>query len=107
MSDYQRFPAWRYRHGEARIFNTAEDLAEAGPGWYDSPAAIPAAPAEAEQVSAATEAPEAAASGADYSGLDKPALLALAASEAVEVDGRWSRAKIIVALEEHAVRESA
>lgn len=36
-----RFPCWMYhkKHG-ARLFNTKEELEEAGSGWVDSPAKI-------------------------------------------------------------------
>ncbi len=93
------FPAWRFRSGEAKIFNSAEDLAKAGSGWCDSPALVSQATEVAETVPAVPEAPEGFESGADYSGLDKAGLIELAEAEGIEVDGRWSRAKIIEKLE--------
>jgi len=37
----EQFPAWRYhKEKEARVFNTAAELAQAGDGWEDSPAKL-------------------------------------------------------------------
>lgn len=37
MADAEKFPAWGYREGEARLFEDGE-LPE---GWVDSPAKVP------------------------------------------------------------------
>ncbi len=99
MSNFPEFPACRYRPGETRIFNSAEDLAAAGDGWADSPVKVAVVTEVAVELPPAEEAPEAHASGADYSNLDKADLVALAEAEGVEIDGRWNRTKIIAALE--------
>ena len=41
---FMAFPCWRYHRTEpARIFRSADELAEAGAGWFDSPSKVEAA----------------------------------------------------------------
>jgi hypothetical protein len=85
------FPCWLYRLGEARIFYTDAEVANAGSGWVDSPAKVGTAQTEPAAV-VTTEA------GVNFDGLSIESLRAIADEHKIEYDGRWKEKRLIQAI---------
>jgi hypothetical protein len=84
----REFPCWRYRAGEAKLFQTPEALAEAGGVWYDSPAKV-------GTVAEAAPVVPSESGGIDFSGLSIESLREVAAQNGIAVDKRWKEKRIL------------
>lgn len=86
------FPCWLYRLGEAKIFHTDAEVANAGSGWVDSPAKVGTAPVPVAEPVVTTGA------GVNFDGLSIESLRAIADEHKIEYDGRWKEKRLIQAI---------